>query len=444
MSSKELVLLIDGIRAGVIRRGTSGSELSYSGVYASGGDRTPLSTAFPVSARGTYPSQRVNHWLEGLLPDNPEVRKEWRRRFDIRGNTALAILGSPVGHDCAGSVQFCSTAEADALIAREGDVDWLSQEELIDLVKSLRDARTTWHGPGKSNFGRFSLSGAQAKTAVVLSGGRYGIPTGSEPSTHIIKPTINDQDLPDQALNEHVCLQMASTLGLPAVQTEITCFGPIQSLLIKRFDRFTDAQEQNIRIHLEDMCQALGVHPDYKYQSDGGPSPQKIIQSIRQHSSLPDSDAYRFLDALIYNWIIVGTDAHAKNYSFLLRGGSVRLAPLYDIASALPYEPDWFSANKTNLAMKIGKRYTVAKADRQSAWHDMAVSLGFDGEEVIARAEDMATRLPAALDQALKSLPSEFSGSQVIQTMAGRIDHRASHCAGLSQMVGVPPPPANP
>ena len=45
----------------------------------------------------------------------------------------------------------------------------------------------------------------------------------------------------------------------------------------------------------------------------------------------------RFADALAWNWIIGGTDAHAKNYSLLLSGSDVRLAPLYDIASALPY-----------------------------------------------------------------------------------------------------------
>jgi hypothetical protein len=34
----------------------------------------------------------------------------------------------------------------------------------------------------------------------------------------------------------------------------------------------------------------------------------------------------RFADALIWNWVIGGTDAHAKNYSLLLAGDQVRLA----------------------------------------------------------------------------------------------------------------------
>ena len=435
-----LEVIVHGKPAGAAVGGRAGrATFSYFDEYLADPLSTPLSVSIPLVAG----QHDVDSWLEGLLPDNLEVRREWRRKFGIKGSSAIAILASPVGHDCAGAVQFCSADEVGGLMGRGGSVDWLTEERLVTLIKSLRDHRTTWHGPESSNFGRFSLSGAQAKTAVVFSGGKYGIPMGAEPSTHIIKPTMNDPDLPDQALNEHVCLQTASNLGLLAVQTQIASFGPIQSIVISRFDRFAGADGQTARIHQEDMCQALGVHPDDKYQGDGGPSPQQIAESIRKHSSQPDSDAHRFLDALIYNWIIVGTDAHAKNYSFLLRGGTVRFAPLYDITSVLPYEPDWHSVNRTKLAMKIGKKYTVAKADRHSAWHETAESMGCDGEEAVARAEDMARQTPSALDQALQSLSAEFAGSEVIRKLADRIEYRASHCAGLSQMAGVPPLPPN-
>jgi len=42
-------------------------------------------------------------------------------------------------------------------------------------------------------------------------------------------------------------------------------------------------------------------------------------------------------DALVFNWLIAGTDAHAKkNYGFLFAGDQIRLASLYDITSVLP------------------------------------------------------------------------------------------------------------
>ncbi|HEY0691385.1 MAG TPA: HipA domain-containing protein [Kribbella sp.] len=82
------------------------------------------------------------------------------------------------------------------------------------------------------------------------------------------------------------------------------------------------------------------MHPAKKYQNEGGPSPSDIAALFRR--VMPRSaarDATRaFLDALVWNWVIAGTDAHAKNYSLLLLGNQVRLAPFYDVASALPYD----------------------------------------------------------------------------------------------------------
>jgi serine/threonine-protein kinase HipA len=42
-----------------------------------------------------------------------------------------------------------------------------------------------------------------------------------------------------------------------------------------------------------------------------------------------------FVDANIFNLLIAGTDAHAKNYALLLGGGgAVRLAPFYRFSHA--------------------------------------------------------------------------------------------------------------
>ena len=65
-----------------------------------------------------------------------------------------------------------------------------------------------------------------------------------------------------------------------------------------------------------------------------------------------------FVDAVGFNWLIAGTDAHAKNYSLLMAAGrSVRLAPLYDVASILPYGDT--DLHKAKLAMKIGGEYQL-------------------------------------------------------------------------------------
>jgi serine/threonine-protein kinase HipA len=64
----------------------------------------------------------------------------------------------------------------------------------------------------------------------------------------------------------------------------------------------------------------------------------------------------RFADAH-REWLIAGTDAHAKNYSLLLAGDQVRLAPLYDVAPAPPY-PD-LPVRRLRFAMRLGGDYRV-------------------------------------------------------------------------------------
>ena len=51
----------------------------------------------------------------------------------------------------------------------------------------------------------------------------------------------------------------------------------------------------------------------------------------------------------------------AKNYSLLLGSGRVRLAPLYDVASILPY--DQCDMLRAKLAMKIGDNISSATPD---------------------------------------------------------------------------------
>lgn len=76
---------------------------------------------------------------------------------------------------------------------------------------------------------------------------------------------------------------------------------------------------------------------------------------MRTYSTDRQTDVDTFTAALGFNWLIAGTDAHAKNSSLLLSGPHVRLAPLYDVASVLPY--DEFDSRKVKLAMKVGKCY---------------------------------------------------------------------------------------
>jgi serine/threonine-protein kinase HipA len=194
-----------------------------------------------------------------------------------------------------------------------------------------------------------------------------------------------------------------------------------------------------VRVHQEDFCQALHVHPSRKYQNDGGPGPKQIVDLLRAHASgarrsekrdVPsphNEDMATFLDALILNWLIGGTDAHAKNYSILIGGGGlVRLAPLYDVASILAY-PN-VDPQKAKLAMKIGDKYRLRDVGFHE-WRKLAESVRIDPGALIERVREMALELPDRLADEVTKLHDARLSHPVIDRLAGVLAARALRLA---------------
>ena len=181
-------------------------------------------------------------------------------------------------------------------------------------------------------------------------------------------------------------------------------------------------------MHQEDLCQALGVPPSGKYENERGPSPSDIARLLRR--SMPpriaDAAVFRFVEALIWNWLIAGTDAHAKNYSLLLANDQVRLAPLYDIASALPYG---VHERKLRLAMKIGGDYPVIP-DRNT-WPAAARELGLNPEAVLTRARELASVAPRAFADAAAAPEVAAIGGDLPSRLVDLIADRADRCLRL-------------
>jgi serine/threonine-protein kinase HipA len=174
--------------------------------------------------------------------------------------------------------------------------------------------------------GRFSLAGAQPKTALFFERTRWGVPSGRTPTTHILKPPTGDRG--GHAENEAFSLQLARASGLIVPNSRVLYFKDEIAIVVERYDRMRNGRGWS-RIHQEDMCQALGLHPTRKYENDGGPGVRRIVELLRNQSSSPDEDVQSFVDDIAFNWLIAGTDAHAKYYSLLLgKGAGVRLATI--------------------------------------------------------------------------------------------------------------------
>ena len=425
---KTLSVVMFGRLAGIAAAdATAPSRVGFEYVsdYLASPEATPLSVSVPLQP-GRH---EVGVWLDGLLSDNHLVRLRWQAQYGTPTTTAMDLLASPVGRDCAGAVQCYPPADTDATLARGGGARRLAEGAVAGIIDGLRKDEAAWCQ--SSDDSAFALAGAQAKTALRHDRGDWSLPYGDSPTTHILKPGI--AGYPDSDVIEHVCQRAAAFLGITAAETVCVTAHGERALLVTRFDRSPLGAAGFRRVHQEDMCQALGVPATRKYQSDRGPSVAQIAGLLWATSSDSDTDVRLFRDALIYNWIIAGTDAHAKNYSLLLNGGEARLAPLYDVCSFLPYRHHT-PVRKIKLAMKIGKDYTIHKADYRPAWERTAAALGLPAQETLDRAQDLARRAAACVERAIRELPAKLRGSPHVALLADEVKRRALHCQFVSHM----------
>ena len=424
--TRDLVVLIGDRVAGRLSQHPSDRaqlRFTYDDTYRYGPDPTPLSLSMPIQTP-VHPAEVITPWLWGLLPDNAAVLQRWARSFQISASSPFAFLATPVGEDCAGAVRFITPERLDDARRRSGSVEWLDDDALAARVRELRADATAWFGQDAT--GRFSLAGAQAKTALLHRDGRWGVPSGDIPTSHILKPAITGLDEHD--LNEHLCLSAARICGLTVASSRILRFGAERVVAVERFDRLTGSDGTRRRVHQEDICQALGVPPDLKYQSEGGPGPAAVAALLRARIPEPATgpDLLRFADALIYNWLIGGTDAHAKNYALLLAGSRVRLAPLYDLGSALPYPG--MHVRKLRLAMKFGGSYSMLPPG-PGLWPKVAAELSLPLDDVLSRARYLVDRIGDAFQTAARDPAVAGLGSTLPQRLLDAVAQRAADCS---------------
>ncbi|MBX6323733.1 MAG: HipA domain-containing protein, partial [Rhodospirillaceae bacterium] len=287
-----LVVLADGRVMGEIRRSRAGRlTFVYDEGWRTSSNAYPLSLSMPLVV-AEHEHGRIEPWLWGLLPDNEAILARWGQRFQVSPRNAFALL-SVVGEDCAGAIQLVAPDRVPALMeADQGSVAWLSASDIAERLALLRKDQSAWRVA--RDTGQFSLAGAQPKTALLFDGERWGVPSGRMATTHILKPPIDAFD--GHAENEHLCLALARTLGLPAARSQVLRFGDEVAIVVERYDRLRSPTGIR-RLHQEDLCQALGLPPTKKYQNEGGPGTTEMLEVIRSHSGEPQEDAWTFARA---------------------------------------------------------------------------------------------------------------------------------------------------
>ncbi|MGH2904806.1 MAG: type II toxin-antitoxin system HipA family toxin [Solirubrobacteraceae bacterium] len=308
-------------------------------------------------------------FFEALLPEGA-IREQIASQLKLAASDSYGLL-EKLGRDCAGALQIVEARRTSEVPSAQ----WLEDRELDLLIEGLPRHPLGMHA--EDEHLRLSLAGVQRKAILVRDGnGRFGRPLDGLPSTHILKPELPGSEYPELATNEYFCIRTAAQCGLPTASVQLVTVAGRPCLVVDRFDREPPAVpgEPHQRVHQEDLCQALGLTPDFKYQKNGWrlPSYRALADLLDRHSPSPGLDRLAGAQAALVHFLLGNADAHAKNISLLYVDDGVRLAPLYDVVSTAVY-PEL----STELALSIGDELDPA-AISMIHWRDLAEDFGLN------------------------------------------------------------------
>jgi serine/threonine-protein kinase HipA len=418
-----LQVWMNGEHVGEWRRppGGGGQEFAYAESWLSSPSVRPISLALPLRPATKPHRGAVETFFDNLLPDNRAIRERIQRRFGAASTGAFDLL-QEIGRDCVGALQLLPEDHPPV------NVRQITGEQLRPggVAKILAGAVNPAFGRGEQHDDdfRISLAGAQEKTALLWHKQAWHRPTGATPTTHILKLPIggNPQgiDLSTSVENEWLCAQVVEGFGIPVAPCRMEKFGEQPALVVERFDRRLAADGKWImRLPQEDFCQATATSSALKYESDGGPGIEPIMELLLGSEKAAE-DRRDFMRTQLVFWLLAAIDGHAKNFSiFLQAGGAYRLTPRYDILSAHPMLESGrgrLSPHKIRMAMVVrGKnRHYRWKEISARHWLDTAKRCGFS--EMKAIMEDVLARTPKVVEQTTVRLPRKFP-EQIAETI---------------------------
>ncbi|MFV2060561.1 MAG: type II toxin-antitoxin system HipA family toxin [Gammaproteobacteria bacterium] len=417
-----LYLYMNGHEVGeYIQRSNGAQEFMYSDSWLERNTAVPLSLSLPLTDK-SHTGERVYNYFDNLLPDSADIRNRIQTRFGAKTNQAFDLL-THIGIDCVGAIQFISN-KADVDVKKIESTP-LSEQE---IAESLRNYKTLPLGMSKDHDFRISLAGAQEKTALLWHDGKWQRPLNATPTSHIFKLPIGriehaGIDLSDSVENEWLCLEILREFGLPVPKISIETFEDSKVLVVERFDRELHKDKTWIIRHpQEDMCQANGIAPSLKYESDGGPGIKTIMELLKS-SINPEEDRKQFMKTVFLFWLLGAIDGHAKNFSiFLKQGGRFQLTPIYDVISGYPLEAKrQVESKKMKLAMALHSKNTHYKLHEimPRHWFNQARKVNFPESEMQMIIDETLNSIDNVILNVSKKLPHNFPDDIVTSIVEG-------------------------
>jgi serine/threonine-protein kinase HipA len=374
--NRVLDVLWDGVRVGTLALDAHGEMIfGYAPTWVDDPAKPAISASLPKQ-KEPFGRRQSRPFFAGLLPEETQ-RDAVARALGVSKGNDFALLDA-LGGDVAGALVLWPEGSAPPAPPAQFRPRALDDTALAALLDEL-PKRPFLAGDAEL---RLSLAGAQPKLPVVLIEGQVALPAAGQPTTHILKPQIARFEGTTE--NEAFCLRLAAAVGLSAAPVAPRRTGDKTYLLVERYDRAFAADGTVRRLHQEDFCQALGIAPERKYASEGGPNFKTSFDLVRLICARPAIDVLRLLDAAIFNALIGNADAHGKNFSLLYLDNGPTLTPLYDLMATILY-PEVAS----KLAMKIAKMSAIEDLDAR-IWGKFADEVGLSAPFVRRRVLELS------------------------------------------------------
>lgn len=403
---------MNGILIGELKKVTKGGLIFiYNQKWLNMRGARPISLSLPLVDQ-PFMGDVVYNFFDNLLPDNPQIRARIQAKFHIVTNQPFDLLAR-IGKDCVGAIQIIDGEIP--TFKRKINFEPLAEKEIASILRNYQNYPLGM----KDNADEFriSIAGAQEKTALLYHNGTWCRPLKETPTSHIFKLPIGyiqhqQMDLSDSCENEWLCTQITEAFGLPVAKCDILHFEEVKVLAVQRFDRKMSSDHTWLmRLPQEDMCQALGISPNLKYQSDGGPGMNEIMR-ILLGSADPIVDRDMFYRSQVLFWLLAAIDGHAKNFSvFIEPEGKYRLTPLYDIMSAYP-----LMAKKQLQVQKIKMAMALKGKNTHYHWYNLqrryfletAKAVNYSVERAEAILDEMLQQIDSVIEQVSAKLPKKF------------------------------------
>lgn len=410
---------------GSLRTGTP--FFKYAESWAESPRARALSLSLPLTADLEVRGDKVEYYFDNLLPDNSDIRRRLRARFQTRSSETFDLLAA-IGRDCVGAVQLLPPGE-EPIGWNRVDAELLDEQQVEETLR--RVTSSTPLGRDEQDDFRLSIAGAQEKTALLGMRGQWYRPHGATPTTHIFKLPLGmvgdfAGDLSDSVENEWLCAEFLRALDMPVARSTIEKFGDQRALVVARFDRrwigVDDAAVQRkrfsptegiwiARLPQEDFCQATGRPASRKYEADGGPSMSECLELLA-NGETPEVDRANFVLAQFAFWMLAAIDGHGKNFSLFHRtGGSYGMTPLYDVLSAWPVigpGKNQLPSRRAKLAMAVRGKNAHYLLDEVRARHWQLLATRTGQPDLWDRITRLVELAPAVFDRLEQRMADKF------------------------------------